>query len=127
MAAREDDSGWKRLDSSRGKMTTEEEAVEGEGSGDMRLLRQERRNGRLQYPARVAAEESDKGLANGDNGREAWEEDSDGGEREMVANSRSRGRKRAWLRQRRLRQREEKAARFGEEEEVGEQCRYWCS
>ncbi|RZS18799.1 hypothetical protein BHM03_00051132 [Ensete ventricosum] len=42
----------------------------------------------------------------------------------MVASGRSKGRRRAWLRQRRLRQREEKAAGSGEEEEVGEQRRF---
>ncbi|RRT80977.1 hypothetical protein B296_00002739 [Ensete ventricosum] len=57
---------------------------------------------RQQSPTRAAVEESARGLVGGDSGREAREEGSAGGEREMVASSRSKGRRRAWLRQRRL-------------------------
>ncbi|RRT46134.1 hypothetical protein B296_00051545 [Ensete ventricosum] len=61
-------------------------------------------------PTRATAEENDRGLAGGNSGREAREEGSTGGEREMVADGRSKGQRRAWLQQRRLRQRKEKAA-----------------
>ncbi|RRT70985.1 hypothetical protein B296_00007890 [Ensete ventricosum] len=79
-------SGWK---SHRKQRRLDERAAIVAGSWQRRQARN---------PKRAVAEESDRG--GGDSGREALEEGSGGGERDMVADDRSRGQRRAWLRQR---------------------------